>query len=79
MDFKDGEKKLREALRRFRPSSPARPDPFDLEPTTAFEALALKRLEYLEHCIAKLETRVNWLLVMVAGASLSFILKTVFS
>jgi hypothetical protein len=79
MNESDGEHKLRAALRRFRPKPIPRPEVIDLAPTNAFEAVALERLEYLEQSVARLESRVNWLLVMVCGASLSFILKTVFS
>ena len=79
MNESNGENKLRAALKRFRPKTIPRPEPLDLAPTNAFEAVALERLEFLERSVARLESRVNWLLVMVGGASLSFILKTVFS
>ena len=76
--LREGEAKLRAALRRLRPKH-ERPDYSDLAPSNAFEAIALERLDNLEIRVARLESRINWLLVMVAGASLSFILKTVFS
>lgn len=79
MNESNGENRLRSAIRRLRPKQIPRPDPINLAPTNAFEAVALERLEYLEQSVARLESRVNWLLVMVGGASLSFILKTVFS
>jgi hypothetical protein len=45
-------------------------------PSTAFEAILLQRIDDLEDRIAKLESRVNWLLVTIVGACLVFILRT---
>jgi hypothetical protein len=78
-----GDQHLRRAIRRFRmlrqpQPVPATPPPVALEPTTAFEAILLQRIDDLEDRIVKLESRVNWLLVTIVGACLVFILRTLF-
>jgi hypothetical protein len=70
-----GEKKLRQAIRnRRRP--PSHPQPISIEPSNPLEALLIERLRQLEADIQELKTRVNWLILAIVGACLTFILKT---
>jgi len=73
-----GEKKLRQAIRsRRRP--PSHPQPISIEPSNPLEALLIERLRQLEADIQELKTRVNWLILAIVGACLTFILKTLFA
>jgi hypothetical protein len=70
-----GERQLRQAIRNLRrPAS--RPQPISIEPSNPLEALLIERLRQLEADIQELKTRVNWLILAIVGACLTFILKT---
>lgn len=64
------------AFRRRRAEEPVR-----LEPSSAFEALLLARIEALDERvsddIAELKSRLNWLIVVIVGTCLLFILETI--
>ena len=72
-----GERRLRQALQNLR-RPPSHPKPINIEPTNALEALLIERIQQLESDIQELKTRVNWLILAIVGACLTFITKTLF-
>ena len=75
LNVRHGERKLRQALRNLR-RPPSQPKPISIEPSNPLEALLIERLRQLEADIQELKTRVNWLILAIVGACLTFILKT---
>ena len=83
-DDRPGEQKLKHALRNLRSGAlnlrppPAYPQPISIEPSNPLEAILIERIQQLEADIQELKTRVNWLILAIVGACLTFILKTLF-
>ena len=83
-DDRPGEQKLKHALRNLRPGAlnlrppPAYQQPISIEPSNPLEAILIERIQQLEADIQELKTRVNWLILAIVGACLTFILKTLF-
>jgi hypothetical protein len=90
-DDRPGEQKLKHALRNLRPGvlnlrpgalnlrpPPAYQQPISIEPSNPLEAILIERIQQLEADIQELKTRVNWLILAIVGACLTFILKTLF-
>jgi hypothetical protein len=77
-----GERKLRQALRNLRPGAlnrrrpPTHQQPISIEPSNPLEAILIERLRRLDADIQELKTRVNWLILAIVGACLTFIFKT---
>lgn len=64
----EGDRRLRAALGRLRRTSPAgAPPPLKPEPTNAFELAVSERLAHLQRDVDRLQSRVNWLLGLIAG------------
>ncbi len=74
--MRDGERRLREEVARWRRSGRKPAAPLNIQPTTALEALLLERIADLEEAIEKLEGRINWMLLTIIGACLVFIIET---
>ena len=71
--MKDGERRLRGAIRKARQvaigktAEEHRPQPVNLEPTTAFEATVIARLRQLEADVAELRALNQWIVRLIIG------------
>lgn len=70
--------KLGNLLGRSRPREP-KPALLDDRPTTPFELWVLYELQGLRQDLDDIKKRVDWLTLAIVGASLTFILETIFS
>ena len=70
--------KLGNLLGRSRPLQPE-PAPLDDRPTTPFELWVLYELQGLRQDLDDIKKRVDWLTLAIVGASLTFILETIFT
>ncbi len=77
-DVRPGERRFHHALQNLR-RPPTHPQPISIEPSNPLEAILIERLRQLEADIQELKTRVNWLILAIVGACLTFILKTLFA
>jgi len=55
---------------------PTHQQPISIEPSNPLEAILIERLRRLDADIQELKTRVNWLILAIVGACLTFIFKT---
>lgn len=78
--MREGERKLRAAFQRLgRGQRASAPAPLDPRPTNAFELWAVNELKGLRQDVDDIKKRVDWLTLAIVGASLTFILETIFS
>jgi hypothetical protein len=77
LNLRPGALNLRPGALNLRPP-PAYPQPISIEPSNPLEAILIERIQQLEADIQELKTRVNWLILAIVGACLTFILKTLF-
>ncbi len=68
--MKPGEQNLRRTLQRLHRPQPQKP-PLDLNPTTPFEVAIAEQLRYLRRDVDKLNSRLNWLFTLIAGAAVT--------
>ena len=77
LNLRPGVLNLRPGALNLRPP-PAYQQPISIEPSNPLEAILIERIQQLEADIQELKTRVNWLILAIVGACLTFILKTLF-
>ena len=70
-----GERQLRHVIHKLRRPSPE-PKPISIAPTNALEAILIERIQQLEAEVQDLKSRVNWLILAIVGACITFIAKT---